>query len=196
MFQNFAHSELLIYMDKRTSSCLSQWSHSNIKLIVIYEQFCVEFQRYHSLWNFTQNFVPIHWKDKQFIEIENLKAPACTHFTSSLWAHKWFFYYDDVIMSAMASQITSVSIAWSTVLSGTDQGNIKSRVIGLCEGNTPVTVGFPSQRVSYEENVSIWWRHHVDMVRCLSTLSYRYFTDYIFICILLKHMIKLSPQHG
>ena len=28
-------------------------------------------------------------------------------------------------------------------------------------GNPPVTAGFPSQRASKSENVSIWWRHHV-----------------------------------
>ena len=33
-------------------------------------------------------------------------------------------------------------------------------VTDLCEGNPPVTGGFPSQRVSNAENVSIRWRHH------------------------------------
>ena len=33
-------------------------------------------------------------------------------------------------------------------------------VTGLCEGNPPVTGGFPSQRASNAENVSIWWRHN------------------------------------
>ena len=36
----------------------------------------------------------------------------------------------------------------------------KPRVTGLCEGNSPVTGEFPSQRASNPENVSIWWRHH------------------------------------
>ena len=36
----------------------------------------------------------------------------------------------------------------------------KLRVIGLCEGNSPVTGEFPAQRTSNAENVSIWWRHH------------------------------------
>ena len=36
----------------------------------------------------------------------------------------------------------------------------KLRVTGLCEGNSPVTGEFPSQRTSNAENVSIWWRHH------------------------------------
>ena len=34
------------------------------------------------------------------------------------------------------------------------------RVTGHCEGNSPVTSEFPSQRASNTENVSIWWRHH------------------------------------
>ena len=37
----------------------------------------------------------------------------------------------------------------------------KLLVIGLCEGNPPVTGEFPSQRASNADNVSIWWRHHV-----------------------------------
>ena len=33
-------------------------------------------------------------------------------------------------------------------------------VTGLCEGNSPATAGFPPQRATNAENVSIWWRHH------------------------------------
>ena len=36
----------------------------------------------------------------------------------------------------------------------------KLRVIGLCEGNSPVTGEFPAQRASNAENASIWCRHH------------------------------------
>ena len=36
----------------------------------------------------------------------------------------------------------------------------KLRVTGLCEWNSPVTGEFHTQRASYAENVSIWWRHH------------------------------------
>ena len=36
----------------------------------------------------------------------------------------------------------------------------KLRVTGLCEGNSPVTSEFPTQKASNAENVSIWWRHH------------------------------------
>ena len=37
----------------------------------------------------------------------------------------------------------------------------KLRVTGLCAGNSPGTGEFPAQMASYAENISIWWRHHV-----------------------------------
>ena len=41
--------------------------------------------------------------------------------TGKRFPHHWSFHYNDVIMSVMASQITGVSIAYSTVWSGVDQ---------------------------------------------------------------------------
>ena len=38
----------------------------------------------------------------------------------------------------------------------------KRRVTGLCEGNSLKTGEFPAQRASTAENVSIWWRRHVE----------------------------------
>ena len=55
-------------------------------------------------------------------------------------------------MGAMASQITSLTIVYSTVYSGE---NLRKTVTGLCEGNSPVTGEFPAQRASNAENVSI-----------------------------------------
>ena len=64
-------------------------------------------------------------------------------------------HYNNVIMSAMASQITSRTIVYSTVYSRRrPKKTSKLRVTGLCEGN------LPAQRASNAENVSIWWRHH------------------------------------
>ena len=63
-------------------------------------------------------------------------------------------------MSAMASQITSRTINYSTVYSGADQRKHQPRVTGLCAGNSPVTGEFPAQMASNAENVPIWWRHH------------------------------------
>ena len=66
-------------------------------------------------------------------------------------------HYNDVIMSRMASQITSVSIVCWTVCSGADQRKTSMlHVTGLCAGNSPVTGEFPTQRASNVENISIW----------------------------------------
>ena len=40
----------------------------------------------------------------------------------------------------------------------------KLRVTGLCAGNSPETREFPAQMASNAENVSIWWRHHVNTI--------------------------------
>ena len=74
-------------------------------------------------------------------------------------------HYYCVIMSAMASQITDVSVVFRRRSKKTP----KVRVTRLCEGNPPVTGGFPLQKASNVENVSIWWRHHVwmNMYSCI-----------------------------
>ena len=70
-------------------------------------------------------------------------------------------HYNDVIKSAMASQITSLTIVYSTVCSRRrSQKLAKFCITGFCEENSPVTGEFPAQRASNAENVSIWWRHH------------------------------------
>ena len=47
----------------------------------------------------------------------------------------------------------------------------KLRVTGLCEGNLPVTGGFPSQMTSNAENVSIRWRYHVRCSIAVANIS-------------------------
>ena len=37
-------------------------------------------------------------------------------------------------------------------------------VTGLCAENSPVTGELPAQRANKNENVSIWWRHHEEIV--------------------------------
>ena len=72
------------------------------------------------------------------------------------------YHNSGVIMSTMASQITRLSIVCTTVGWRRRSKKISNlRVTGLCEGNSPVTGGFPSQRVSNAENVSIWWHQDV-----------------------------------
>ena len=56
-------------------------------------------------------------------------------------------------MCAMASQITSLNIVYSTVYSGADKKKHQSSA-------SPVTGEFPAPMASNAENVSIWRRHH------------------------------------
>ena len=88
-------------------------------------------------------------------------------------------YYNDVIMSTTTSQITSLTIVYSSVNSGRSKKTSKLRVNGLCAGNSPVTGEFPAQRASNAENVCIWWRHHgLAKLELLSlTQNQRHFTN-------------------
>ena len=53
-------------------------------------------------------------------------------------------HYDDVIMTTIASQITSLTVVYSTVYSDADQSkHQKLRVTGLCVGNSPGPVNSP-----------------------------------------------------
>ena len=71
-----------------------------------------------------------------------------------------FSHYNDVIMSAMAPQITGVSIVCSNICSGADQGKHHSSAsLAFVRG----IHRWPAQRVSNAENGSIWWRHHVKL---------------------------------
>ena len=88
-------------------------------------------------------------------------------------------HYSDVIFGSIASQITSLTIVYSTVYSDADQRKHKSSaslafVRGIHRGpvNSPhiwpvtreFTGEFPAQMASNAENVSIWWRHHDDWI--------------------------------
>ena len=77
------------------------------------------------------------------------------------WSNSVLLHYSDLLMSTMASQITSVSIVYSSIYSGAAQNKTsKLRVTGLWEGNSPVAGEFRAQKDSNVENISIWWRHH------------------------------------
>ena len=71
-----------------------------------------------------------------------------------VWKVRWC-HYIDAIMTTMASQITSLTVVYSTVYSDVDQRKHQSSaslafVCGIHRGRW--------QRASYAENVSIWWR--------------------------------------
>ena len=75
-------------------------------------------------------------------------------FCQRQWSHS---HYNDVLMSAMTFQITSLTIVYSTVYSRCrSKKTSKLHITGLGAGNSPVTGEFLAQRASNAENVSIW----------------------------------------
>ena len=71
-------------------------------------------------------------------------------------------HYNDIIMNMIASQITSLTIVYSTVYSGADQRKQQRPAsLAFVGGNSPGTGEFPAQKANNAENVSISWRHRV-----------------------------------
>ena len=81
----------------------------------------------------------------------------CLFRKPSVWLTKTCKYYNEVTVSVIACQITCVSIVYSNKTT-------KLCVTSLCEGNSLMTGEFPAQRASNAENVSTWWRHHINLV--------------------------------
>ena len=76
------------------------------------------------------------------------------------------FHYINVIMTTMASQITSCLP--NRLFRCRSKKTSTLRATGLCVGNSPGTAEFPAQMASNEENVSIWWRHHASSSQYIS----------------------------
>ena len=64
-------------------------------------------------------------------------------------------------MTIIASCITGQSSVCSTVCWNEQQRNTRSALMSICEGNPPVTNGFPTQRDKDADNGSIGWCHNV-----------------------------------
>ena len=107
-------------------------------------------------------------------------------------------HYSDVIMSAMASQITGVPIACLTVYKGADQRKHQNSISLAFVRGIPGDRRFP-QRAINTVNVPIWWRHHDDP--CLSCLHGPVFLHkvefrWIYYHRLITILWKLAQQHG
>ena len=97
---------------------------------------------------------------------------SCMCFVKKYRSYSASEHYNDVIICAMASQVTSLTIAYSNVYSGAiAKKTSKLRVTSLCVGNSPTTGDFHAQKTSNVENVSIWWRHHENDSRANASLE-------------------------
>ena len=108
----------------------------------------------------------------------------------SLWGDqvRWDYHYCDVIMGAIASQITSFTIVYSTVHSGANKKiPSKLRVTGLCAGNSPLTSTWRLK--FFPQNIAAIW--------CDLTMYSNLYANLcllVDICIILPSMIIKSEQ--
>ena len=94
------------------------------------------------------------------VKLQN--AAALVIAISYLWL---MVNYSDVIMGAMASQITSLTIVYSTVYSGADQRKHQSSAsLAFVWGIHRWPVNSPHKRPVTRKIISISWRHHVIVV--------------------------------
>ena len=100
-----------------------------------------DLRRYCAHYEVIVMVTPGLWKVQWFSNLANVYVGIPSEFTTiTSLTVLTLIYYSDVIMGAMASQITSVSIACSTVCSGADQRKHQNFLVtGLCGGNPPVT---------------------------------------------------------
>ena len=90
-------------------------------------------------------------------------------------------------MGAIASQITSLTIVYSTVYSDADQRNHQSSAsLAFVWGIHRGPVKFPAQMASNAENVSIWWRHHASLLHyfLVSLLSLILLCSSLWVCLI------------
>ena len=88
-------------------------------------------------------------------------------------------HYNDVTMRAMASQVTSLTIVYSNVYSGTDQRKHQSSTsLAFVRGIHRWPVNSPHKGPVTCKNVSIRWRHHVPpLLNTLAALIVRNMTN-------------------
>ena len=84
-----------------------------------------------------------------------------TEYKSSCQVH-----YIDIIMTTMASQITSLTVVYSTVYSDPDQRKHQNSASLAFVWGIHRDRWIPRTKGSYTEYVSIWWRHHAIFDRC------------------------------
>ena len=104
-------------------------------------------------------------------------------------------HYSNFILSAKATQNNwRLGCLLMRLFRRRSMRTSKPHVTGLCERNPPVTDGFPSQRASNAENVSIW-RHH-DMGEndhCQTTAKQLSINDVLNTCDVLR-LVTSSVQ--
>ena len=96
--------------------------------------------------------------------INNREYTLCRSHMCCHWPKMKSFHYCDTIMTKMASRNTNLTVVHSIVYSDADQRKHQSSAWLAFVWEFTGTGEFPAQRASYAEDVSIWWRHHVQII--------------------------------
>ena len=108
----------------------------------IYGAVCIQLT--HFSYTDCENTWTLSYYQHQIGSMTYLPLFRVRSWNNSMWGVYVFLHNNDVIMSMMASQITSPTIVYSTVYSGADHKKTsKLCVNGLCEGNSPVIEEMP-----------------------------------------------------
>ena len=118
----------------------------------MYRAICCPFELYDGNPMYDWNRIRIHHKCIQLWLIGDK--------STLIQIKAWRNHYIDVMIGVIASQITSLTIVYSTVTTGADQGKHQSSASLAFVWVIYQTGEFPAQMASDAENVSIWWRHH------------------------------------
>ena len=121
---------------------------------------------------------------------------------SGLLDHYSAPHYSDVIMSAMASQITGVLIVYSTICLGADQRKHQSSSSLVCVRgihrwlvNSPQSPMNSPHKTSDAEHISIWWRHHENRkYRCRRVLLHEMWSEYSPVGMCFNDLDKLTSE--
>ena len=117
--------------------------------------------------------VSISWRNHAWFQAKYTNNGIISHTNAAHieWILTGRYHFNDVIMTTVASQITSLTVVYSIVYSSADQKTIKvPRYWPLC-GEFIGTGEFPSQRASNAENGPIWWRHQ-DIYKHFAYITY------------------------
>ena len=85
-----------------------------------------------------------------------------------------YLHYSDVIMSAIVSQFTSLTIVYSTVYSGDDQSKHQSSAsLDFVRGIHRWQVNSPYKGPVTRKMFPFWWRHHVNNIKVAAMRRHR-----------------------
>ena len=104
---------------------------------------------------------PVHCEEDAFMG--NEKGDLCWNINLTPVAHKSPLQWRHNGLDSVSNHQRNDSLL-NRLFRRRSKQTSKLRVTGLCAGNSPVPGEFPAQMASIAENVSIWWRHHDNLL--------------------------------